>query len=247
MEEHDFLELYLKPTSIIDSDHPLVQQVALNIAGHILQPREKAVKLYYWVRDRIIYDPYSPFHRPEDYRASEILKRGRGFCVPKASLLCALARAQSIPCRLAFADVRNHLATKRFLERLGSDLFVYHGYVELYIENKWVKASPTFHKELCDRFGVPPLEFDGIHDAILQAYVSPIEEETHSGQKSKELIRFMEYVKFHGSRFDVPLDEIISAWEKAYTKERVRRWIEEIERQQTTEPGFNNKPAPSAI
>jgi transglutaminase-like putative cysteine protease len=222
------LTQYLFPTSLIDSDHPSVKELAYNLAGHITSPSEKAVRLYNWVRDEIVYDPYSPFHKPEHYRASEVLKRGRAFCVPKASLLCALARAQSIPCRLAFADVRNHLATKRFLERLGSDLFVYHGYVELFLNGRWVKASPTFNKELCARFGVPPLEFDGVHDAVFQAYVPPVDDEGVV-LPDHEPRRFMEYVAFHGTRADVPIDEILAAWEKAYGKDRVRRWIEETE------------------
>jgi len=222
------LTQYLLPTSLVDSDHPSVKELAYNLAGHITSPSEKAVRLYNWVRDEIVYDPYSPFHKPEHYRASEVLKRGRAFCVPKASLLCALARAQSIPCRLAFADVRNHLATKRFLERLGSDLFVYHGYVELFLNGRWVKASPTFNKELCARFGVPPLEFDGVHDAVFQAYVPPVDDEGVV-LLDHEPRRFMEYVAFHGTRADVPIDEILAAWEKAYGKDRVRRWIEETE------------------
>jgi len=223
------LTQYLLPTSLIDSGHPSVKELAHNIAGHITSTSEKAVRLYNWVRDEIVYDPYSPFHKPEHYRASEVLKRGRAFCVPKASLFCALARAQSIPCRLAFADVRNHLATKRFLERLGSDLFVYHGYVELFLNGRWVKASPTFNKELCARFGVPPLEFDGVHDAIFQAYVPPVDDEGLV-LPDHEPRRFMEYVAFHGTRADVPIDEILAAWEKAYGKERIRRWIEETEK-----------------
>ncbi|MCX7822958.1 MAG: transglutaminase-like domain-containing protein [Syntrophobacterales bacterium] len=228
--EQEPIELYLKPTAIIDSDSPSIMELASNIAGRFSTPKEKAVRIYYWVRDKIIYDPYSPFHRPKDYQASEVLKRGRGFCIPKASLMCALARAQAIPCRLAFADVRNHLATKRFLERLGSDLFVYHGYVELYLDGRWVKASPTFNRELCYRFGVPPLEFDGIHDAVFQAYALPLDEEGSAYRnKGGEPRRFMEYVTFHGSRFDVPIDEIIDAWERVYGRERVKRWIDEVE------------------
>ncbi|MEJ5299725.1 MAG: transglutaminase-like domain-containing protein [Thermodesulforhabdaceae bacterium] len=241
MTQEDLVQ-YLQPTSIIDSDHPSIRDLAKQIAGNIESTAEKAIGLYNWVRDEIIYDPYSPFHKTEHYRASEVLKRRRGFCVPKASLLCALARAQSIPCRLGFADVRNHLATKRFLERLGSDLFVYHGYVEFFLNGRWIKASPTFHRELCVKFGVPPLEFDGVHDAVFQAYAPPLDEVEMASKggllageseittrTNREPRRFMEYVAFHGTRADVPIDEILSAWEKAYGKERVNKWIEETE------------------
>src|SRR5512136_237384 len=121
--------LFLKPTSIIDSDHKRVRDFALKAVDGSKDPVERAVKLYLAVRDGILYDPYSPFYRPEHYRASYVLKRGRSFCVQKASLLCALGRACSIPTRIGFADVRNHLATKQLIKFMGSDLFVYHGFV----------------------------------------------------------------------------------------------------------------------
>lgn len=133
---------YLLPTSIIDSDHePIVNyaKTALNDAGP--DPVSKAVKLYYAVRDVIWYDPCLPFYRPEHYRASNILKNGRAFCVGKATLLCALGRASNIPSRVGFADVRNNLATKQLIAFLGSDLFVYHGFTEFYLKGKWRKAK----------------------------------------------------------------------------------------------------------
>ena len=122
--------IYLIPTSIIDSDHKSVRDYALDTVQGIEDPVEIAVKLYLAVRDNIRYDPYSPFYLPEHYRASYVLKRGRSFCVPKASLLCALGRACSIPSRIGLADVRNHLATKQLIEFIGSDLFAYHGFAE---------------------------------------------------------------------------------------------------------------------
>jgi transglutaminase-like putative cysteine protease len=207
---------YLTPTPIIDSDHPSVRDHATIIAEGSQDPVEIAVKLYLAVRDNIIYDPYSPFYLPEHYRASDVLKRGRSFCVPKASLLCALARARGIPARVGFADVRNHLATKQLIQFMGSDLFVYHGFVELYLEEKWVKATPAFNVDLCRKHRVTPLEFNGREDSLFQPY-------------NLENQRFMEYIHFHGLRSDIPVDEIVSAWEKAYGKDRVRKWIRMLE------------------
>ncbi len=115
---------YLEPTSIIDSDHPLVKDMAASIAGGANDPVSKAVELYLYARDGIRYDPYSPFYLPEHYQASYVIERGRSFCIPKASLLCALGRACAIPSRVGFATVKNHLATRQLLEFLGSDLFV---------------------------------------------------------------------------------------------------------------------------
>jgi transglutaminase-like putative cysteine protease len=203
---------YLTPTSIIDSDHPSIQDFVEKIVNGITDPIEIAVKLYLAVRDGILYDPYAPFYLPEHYRASYVLKRGRSFCIPKASLLCALGRACNIPTRIGFADVRNHLATKQLIEFMGSNFFVYHGFAELYLEGKWVKATPAFNSDLCKRHHVPPLEFNGREDSIFQAY-------------NLQNQRFMEYVALHGVYADVPVDQIVSAWEEAYGRDRVRNWI----------------------
>lgn len=176
-----------------------------------------AVRLYGAVRDGIRYDPYGPFHRPEHYRASTVLTSERGFCINKAGLLCAAARACGIPARLGFATVRNHLATRQLIEFLGTDRFVYHGYTELFLEGKWVKATPAFNAALCRRHGVPPLPFNGREDAIFQ----PV---NAANQK------FMEYLADHGVYADIPVAAIVSAWKRVYGPERVDRWITELER-----------------
>ena len=208
---------YLTPTSIIDSNHHTIIDYAKKITGETGDKIEQAVKLYYAVRDGIWYDPYYPFYLPEHYRSSNVLKSGRGYCVCKASLLCALGRASGIPTRIGFADVKNHLATKQLIEFLGSDLFVYHGYVEFYLESKWLKATPAFNKELCEKHNVAPLEFNGHEDSIFHAY-----------NLEKKL--FMEYVADHGTDSDIPVDIIVIAWKEAYGKDRVNGWIRGFER-----------------
>jgi len=203
---------------MIDSNHKKIIQHAMDLVKDLGEdPIEKAVKIYYAVRDGIWYDPYSPFYLPEHYRASNVLKNGRGYCVPKASLLCALGRACDIPSRIGFADVRNHLATKQLIEFFGCDLFVYHGFVEFYLEDKWVKATPAFNLELCQKHKVDPLEFNGHEDSLFHEY-----------NQEKKL--FMEYVTFHGTYEDVPLEAILRAWEEVYGKARLDGWIAELEK-----------------
>jgi transglutaminase-like putative cysteine protease len=204
---------YLQPTAIIDSEHPSVLKFAEASANDAVEDSiTKAVKLFYAVRDGSWYDPYYPFYLPEHYRASRVLESGRGYCVSKASLLCALGRACGIPSRVGFATVRNHLATKQLIELMGSNLFVYHGYTELYLAGRWVKATPAFNADLCKRHRVTPLEFNGREDSIFHAY--------NSDKKP-----FMEYIEDHGTYADIPVDIIVNAWEKAYGKNRVREWI----------------------
>jgi len=211
-------EKYLLPTAIIDSDSQHIIEHTEKIIGTAVSSAvEKAVKLYYAVRDGIWYDPYYPFYRAEHYRASHVLKSGRGYCVSKASLLCALGRACKIPSRIGFATVRNHLATKQLIAFLGTDLFVYHGFTEFYLDGKWVKATPAFNVELCKRHKVVPLEFNGREDSIFQPY-------------SLEKKQFMEYLEDHGTYADIPLDDIVNAWKVTYGKDRVRKWIEAFEK-----------------
>jgi len=214
MEDFD---QYLRPTDIIDCHHPdirtFVQKETVGAANAV----DMAVRLYYAVRDGIRYDPYYPFYLPVHYRASCVLSGGRGFCIPKVSLLCAAGRACGIPSRAGFATVRNHLATRQLLEFMGSDLFVFHGFTEFFLEGMWIKATPAFNRELCARFGVSPLEFNGREDSIFQS--------SGSGQR-----RFMEYVEFYGSYADIPVDAIVSGFKKTYGKDRVEGWIENYEK-----------------
>ena len=208
---------YLAPTTILDSDHPAIIDYANLTIGDSNDPVEKSVKLYYAVRDDIWYDPYYPFYLPKHYQASNVLKSGRGYCVCKASLLCALGRTCGIPSRLGFADVRNHLATTQLIEHLGSNIFTFHGFVEFFLEGRWVKATPAFNKELCFKHKVAPLEFDGREDSIFHPY-------------SQDKKQFMEYIHDHGTFTDVPVDLIVKAWKEAYGKARVEKWIQAFEK-----------------
>jgi transglutaminase-like putative cysteine protease len=211
-------KLYLSATSIIDSDSKSIIDYAQTVTESVdKDPISKAICLYYAVRDGIWYDPYTPFYRPEHYRSSVVLKRGRAFCIGKASLLCALGRACGIPSRVGFADVHNHLATKQLIEYLGSDIFTYHGFVEFFLDGKWVKATPAFNKELCRKAKVTPLEFNGREDSIFQPY-----------NEEKKL--FMQYIKDHGTYADIPVDQIVDAWKAVYGQERVKQWIANFEK-----------------
>ena len=224
------LKKYLAPTEIIDSDNDTIVDYAMDAikdAGN--HPISKAVKLYYAVRDPIWYNPYLPFYRAEHYRASNVLSRGQAFCVGKASLLCALGRAAGIPSRVGFATVRNHLATRQLLEFLGTDLFVYHGFVEFFLDGSWVKATPAFNIELCKRHHVIPLEFNGREDSIFHPY-------------SAEKKQFMEYIDFHGTYANIPVDEIVAGWEKTYGKDRTDQWIADFENKgKTSERDFGKE------
>jgi transglutaminase-like putative cysteine protease len=164
---------YLEPTSCVDADHPRVRTFARRMAGGL--------------RDA----------------ASAVLACGSGFCVSKAVLLAAAARALGIPARLGFADVRNHLAAERMRRAMGTDLFVFHGYTAFHLDGRWVKTTPAFNRALCERFDVDPLEFDGRHDSLFQ-------------QADRRGNQYMEYVRDRGQFADLPLDEIRRAFAQHY-------------------------------
>ena len=189
----------------VDSDHPDVIAFAREATAGATTEREKAVALFYAVRDGIRYDPYViSSDGPDAYRASTVVRNKVSYCIPKSVLLCAAARAVGLTARLGFADVRNHLNSPKLRERLGgTDLFVWHGYTEFLLEGRWVKATSAFNIELCDRFGVLPLEFDGEHDALLHPF-------TADGR------HHMEYVRERGSFDDLPLDEILEEFRVTY-------------------------------
>lgn len=211
------LEKFLTPTEIIDSDSDTVIDYMKSIIGNEnLSYPEKAVKLYLKVRDDLRYNPYLPFYKKEHYIASNVIKAGEGFCITKAGVLCAVARAAGIPSRIGFATVKNHLSTKQLVEYLGSDIIVFHGYTEMWLGEKWIKATPAFNAELCALHKVPPLDFDGLNDSIFHAYNS-------------DNARYMEYIDYHGEFSDIPVDRIVKAWEDAYGKERVAGWKDVIE------------------
>jgi transglutaminase-like putative cysteine protease len=196
---------YLQATHYLDAEHPAIRAFAADAVSGAFDSIEAAVRLYYAVRDGLRYDPYSVELSPDGLVASNVLARGRGYCVAKAGVLAATARAIGIPSRLGFADVRNHLATPRLLEMMGTDIFYYHGYTELRLEDRWVKATPAFNVQLCERFGVEPLEFDGRNDSIFHPYDT-------DGR------RHMEYVNDRGTRDDMPIEELREAMTKFYPR-----------------------------
>lgn len=201
----DDMQKYLKTTFFLDFDNKELYDFAEKICSDSTSPVEKAIALYYAVRDQIKYNPYDLKYSRTAMKASTVLKKQSGYCVSKAVLLAALGRQQQIPCRIGFADVTNHLSTTKLREKMGTDLFVYHGYTEMYLNDTWVKATPAFNLSLCNRFNVKPLEFDGRHDSIFH-------ECNTLGQKH------MEYVRDHGHFADLPFERIFAAFFDTYPK-----------------------------
>ncbi|MCV2883869.1 transglutaminase-like domain-containing protein [Aestuariibacter sp. AA17] len=202
-------EQFLTSGKYINVEHDSVQKWVIGLPETNIT--ERVVALYYRIRDQIRYNPYTFVEGEATLYASFAADRGDlsrdvsegAYCIPKAALMVAACRAIGVPARLGLANVRNHLSSQKLLDWLGTDLFVMHGYAEVYLNERWVKCTPVFNKDLCEKFGVVPLEFDGTSDSVFHSH-------TQDGSKH------MEYVKDHGTFEDVPATLILNAVRSTY-------------------------------
>ena len=202
--DEQLMNKYLKETYYFDYSNPEIKAFADKIVPeNDLDDVEIAVRLYNAVRDGTKYNPYVFSLDPKTLTASYCVKATQSYCIPKSGLLVALARYKGIPARLGLADVRNHISSQKLVEYLKNDIFVMHGYAELYLDGKWVKATPVFDARLCEKIAVEALEFDGRNNALFQQY-------NLKGERA------MEYVNDHGCFEDMPIDFIIDSVQKAY-------------------------------
>lgn len=195
---------FLAATPAIDWHHPRLRQFVDSHVSASMDQRQQAVALCYAVRDQIRYDPYRIDLTINGMKASATLDHGYGWCVSKAVLLAACCRARGIPARLGFGDVRNHMSTRKMRERMQTDVFYWHGFTDILLDGRWVKATPAFNRELCERIGLAPLEFDGTADSIFHPF-------DQAGN------RYMEYLLDRGRYADLPLAEIVATFSAHYS------------------------------
>jgi transglutaminase-like putative cysteine protease len=202
---------YLKPTQIIDCDNGMIQEKANQVTMGQEEVVEKARSLFHFVRDGIKYNPFLPRYLPEHFRASNTLLRREGFCVQKAVLLVALSRAIGIRARLGFAVIRNYLLPEKVAEMLETNVLPDHGYAELNINGRWIKATPALDIETCQKNRIIPVDFDGKNDAKF-----------HSHNQDGKL--HIEYLLDRGSYEDVPINEI-QEWDASVLRPEAKHKI----------------------
>jgi hypothetical protein len=86
---------------------------------------------------------------------------------------------------------------------MKSDVFIWHGYTDIWIDDQWRKATPAFNIELCERFGLLPLDFDGSSDSLYHAF-------------DKAGHCHMEYLQQRGAFDDMPLAQIVADFADFY-------------------------------
>lgn len=174
-----------------------------DVVAGVEEDTQRAVAVYYAIRDGILYDPYSADISVAGLKATTVLEERRGWCVSKAILLAACCRALGIPARLGYADVLNHLSTEKMRQRMKTNVFYWHGYTALYLDDRWVKATPAFNIELCEKFGLKPLEFNGRDDSIYHAF-------DQAGN------RHMEYLHDRGQFLEPPIEAMRRTFDEYY-------------------------------
>ncbi len=199
------LNIYLQPTDFFDFNKKPVSRKAFEITNGLKTDKEKAIALFYWVRDEIKYNmlTYLP-NVKANFRASVTLRRMNGFCVSKSILLSSFARAIGIPARIHLVDLINHLISQKVIDFMGTKIMFVHGYSEFYLHGKWVKLTPSFDPKTAikGKF-LPMVEFDGENDAVFPKY-------------DIEGKQFGEYLKDRGVHADLPLIDIDKIFEEKY-------------------------------
>jgi transglutaminase-like putative cysteine protease len=198
----------LAPTEFLDHDCATVREfvdAALGADRAGLDPVQRAIRLYYAVRDGLRYEVYQSDLSRSSMRASVIIERGYGFCIHKSLVYAAAVRAAGIPSRLVFGDVRNHLASPRLRELVGGDLFRFHSLAQVHVGGRWVKSTPVFNKTLCRLYRITPLDFDGREDSVYHPY-------DELGRKH------MEFIHWHGEFDDFPYELVVDGIRTAHPR-----------------------------
>lgn len=194
---------YLTSTYYFDYKESEIQQIIEEFQNKELTDKEKAKQLYLKIRDNWRYNPYRISFDKNSYKASVIANKKDGHCIEKSILLIACLRGLNIPARIHLAKVKNHIGVERLIEKFGSNVITPHGMVDIYLDGKWIKATPAFNIELCEKCNVAPLDFDGENDSIFQEF-------DNNGND------FMEYLDDYGHFEDVPTEFIFNNFKTNY-------------------------------
>lgn len=167
------LEEFLRPTRSCDFTKAIVTNKAREITETTKDAQEKALKIFYWVRDQIKFGISNI-----DVRASTTLKKGYGECGNKTTLHMALLRAVGIPSRmhsvLAKRDVLQGLIPNFVYKKMVP--LVSHFWCECYLDGTWISCESMLDKPLYENLlktekirkdQIPTIDWDGKTDLIL--------------------------------------------------------------------------------
>lgn len=172
-QSQEEMEEYLRPTKMCDCDNTQLRQKAEIITKAAGTPKEAALNIFYYTRDEILFGLDYP-----DIRASQTLKKGRGFCITKSNLQIALLRSIGIPARCHYV----HLAKESLQAIVPAFMYnklpeaIVHIWCECYLSGNWLACEGLFDEKLyrgmlkkgaITQEQVPSIDWDGATSLIL--------------------------------------------------------------------------------
>jgi len=127
------LSKFLKPTKLIDSNHSIIIEKAIELTKECKTEEEKAKVLFKYVRDTYDRNNY------DSYKASDVLQGKGNLCYQRATLLAALCRASGIPACLSLQKVT--------MIRGKEESVFAHAVTGMYLNGEWHLYETTGNKE----------------------------------------------------------------------------------------------------
>jgi hypothetical protein len=122
------IEEYLRPTAVLQSNHPRLRAQAQEILAGTTDARTAVQRLNDWVHWRLRKVPTVTLPN-----ALQVLELGEGDCNEHAVLLAGLARAAGVPARVVVGAV--------YLD----GVFLYHAWDEVWL-GRWVPVDAALHQ-----------------------------------------------------------------------------------------------------
>ena len=165
---------YLESTKYCDCENETLKAKVFEITLGAEMHREKALKIFHWIRDEILYN--STLHIFK--KASETIKEETVDYCNKINLHLALLRAVDIPARIQYAKIDKEIL-KHFIPRFLWNRIpnpIGHPWCECYLDDKWTSCEALFDMPLFEGLiktntilseDIPTIKWDGNNDLIL--------------------------------------------------------------------------------
>ena len=136
----------------------LIKEKVEELIENISTEEEKAEKIFYFIRDKIIFDVCIGefFESPE-----RTLRKKRGSCVTKATLLFEMMKIAGIEARYHFVMLEKkglEHVLHPFVYKLWPDRFI-HTFPEIKLSSNWIECDATYDIDFHERLKTNNLNF----------------------------------------------------------------------------------------
>lgn len=144
------LENYLMPSVTVNSTASEIGELAKQIAGSSSGASDQAMQIIDWMNlniEKVVVDSFNSL---------DVLEQRKAECQGHSLLFAALARNLGIPTRVLNGVVYSE----------DYDAFLYHAWVESYIDDRWQAIDPTFGQRHADATHIALIEGEGMAQLI---------------------------------------------------------------------------------